>query len=335
MRLEHHLTTVLRGEAARTKAPDLWSEALGSPRAMRAGERGDGRTGYLEVRLSKADDERVDLLTHISARRKSMLSSFISASDDWDALRAFCAEWTRPGSPLADVVGLWLEYDDAGAAAEAAPNAHFSLVPYALRVSGQLLPYGTSEWEKVEYGAALLGAEPRHFAEFAARTLGMPTVYVGVMTARTPTTLKGYLVIHPDAFERACDQLGWRDITRVFGEFRHFTDGLPASEMYVDFTLDAQGTTQLAIVFPQQYVQAGESPHRSELLERLVKVGYCNRTYAEFLSSWSGQSTLGTHRGYGQRVKRWLDLKVTYGATPYAKAYLGVDTRNITWTGTE
>lgn len=334
MELEHHLTTVLLGEAERMQAPAYWREPLASARATRAGQRGDARTGYVEVRLSETNDGRVDLLTLTSARQRTSLASSLPESDEWSALRTFCVEWSRYGSPLAEVPGLWLEYDNAGAASDAAPSAHFSLVPDAVRVNGKVTPYGTAEWKNVEFAALLLGAEQRHVAEFRARTVGFPMVYVGVMTARAPATLKGYLVMRPNDFERVCLQLGWENAERVHLDFSRL-GGRSASHMYVDFTLDAHGVGELAVVFPQQYVLAGEPPNRNELIDNLVEVGYCKPEYAEFLSRWAGQTTWESTRGYGQRVSRWLDLKVTYAGVPGAKAYLGVDTRNLTWIGTD
>jgi hypothetical protein len=195
-RLEWTLQDLADAGLGSIRAPASWRRALSSLRAQAAFSLGDIREVYIEVRTEGEDPQRVDLITRIPAPRRAEFELAISSlSETWNPIRAFCDAWRTPNSAITSLTELWLEFDDLRGA-DTTPSPHFGLVPKRQHLAGAVEAPDAGTRHAVLSAALLLGMEERAALDFVRRTGNVTAgglIYVGAMTSRRPTAMKGYL----------------------------------------------------------------------------------------------------------------------------------------------
>jgi hypothetical protein len=326
--LEWNLAGLVESSLSGVSAPERWERALDSPRAQRALGLGDVRDAYVEVRTGHRPSARTDIITRVSSTRRASWAASLSQQDDprWRSLRAFNDAWCDAQSSIAFIGELWFEYDDV-AGNDAPPSCHFGLLGPHER-TGKCTPDAVVR-RRVRAGLAGLGiAEP--FAEqFETRVASIEhgtLIYVGVMTSREPKSLKGYIMTTPSKLSALLTELGVGDTYPAWSEALATlrVEALSDAFTYVDVTLSEDAKLDVAIVFPQQHLSGRDDPTRAALLTRLVEQGWLSEPLLSPLQRWPDTYVVPTRSGFGQCVRRYLDLKLLGPEALTTKAYLGI-----------
>ena len=300
---------------------------------------------YLETRLA-GDSDQVDLIFAVQRHEAALLAADYpgaALTDDlarhplWLRLRAFCADWLAPGSPLNVVDHLWLEFDvDPG-------DPSGTPVPGVFVSFGEVRPRNFSRDRWQQYSATALGALARH------HTIGSLVPAVSDCVLKLPDS--GYLHSFGVMFSRHLDSvrlcisglrgedlprylesIAWQGsveeltrLTRALERWRPDGPYRAAGMIHLDVGTTVQGRLGLEYYF-DRLAQSDGHFAEAPFVDRLTAAGWCTPEKARALERWPGYA-IGTlpHEAWPTLLGRRANhVKLVYGpgGPVTAKAYL-------------
>lgn len=290
---------------------------------------------HLEKRLHETSPDGYDLIIAIEKYHLNDLEQWILALPKaqqaaWDKVHNYIAVRRDNNDLFFNTTALWLEFDyDATQQQYSSPNICFCLTDQ------YLYQQHLSTNNNLDVILAGLDAIVPNLNDSQVNTLTRcitclenkgTVIHVSVMQARQPVALKLFVELPQSQCIDFLIQAGWQGQTQPLSNMLSamFPHSTGYEKLYIDLNIhdfSAPNASKLAFTYTQQHLHANStlSPHREEVLRKLLKLQLCKPAYLKTASQWPGKSHYESKDAVIASNK-WLDLKLVWHNESIAEA---------------